>query len=56
MKNLHTRNCTEIKESPLARIDKVEFDPKFLLKNTTVVSVKKCAECNKIIPRKIFAC
>lgn len=33
MKSFHTRNCVEIKESPLVRIDKLNFDPSFLKTN-----------------------
>ena len=40
MKNLRIRNCAEIDESPLIRTDKIEFDPRFPLKNTTIASVE----------------
>ena len=39
MKNLHTGNSAEIKESPLVRNDKLEFNPRFLSKNTTIGSI-----------------
>ena len=52
MKNLHIGNWAEIKASPLVRINKLEFNPRFPSKNTTIGSVKKSAELNRINSKK----
>lgn len=44
VKNLHIRNCAEIKESPLVSNNKLEFNLRFPSKNTTIGSVKKKCE------------
>ena len=51
VENLHIGNCAEIKESPLVRNNKLEFNLRFPSKNTTIGSVKKkSAEFNRIKP------
>lgn len=55
MKNLHTGNCAEIKESPLVRNDKLEFNPRFPSKNTTIGSIFFLStEFNRINSKKII--